>query len=236
MRPPTIEQMPPREEERAPSKMELVLMRHGQAESQDKNAALSEQGMEQATGAARALIERIAASGGGIIKLVTSPVRRARETGEVIRRTMIELLSDDKYNNVKLLESRANVREPLKAAGLMPTIQALDRENPVQFWLEHPNVVPGKTPADMSVPIEKIVATMQQVAQKIKADVPVYYVAVTHEIPQAALLNAMTGETLTDFGGAIKNCEAITVDVTGIPGISPTFTFRDHSGIIPVEN
>src|SRR3989338_6866626 len=82
--------------------IELYLFRHGQAENQGLEAGLTVQGVEQAKEAAKNLLTRIIEAGGGVIKFMSSPVKRAKQTSEIMQQTIQNVISEERLEQVRL--------------------------------------------------------------------------------------------------------------------------------------
>lgn len=217
----------PNETTPKPRELELIFLRHGQSASQEINAALTEQGRRQAEEAGERILNHVVACGGGAIKIVRSPVHRAFETGDIVEQTIERLITERKLEeSVHLLTSTYKHRETLRAAGLFEKLQSLKQPNPIEYWLEHPESIPGTTPAEISKNLQTMIATMQKVTNKLPPGEKIFYIGVTHEIPEAALLKTLTGKTPTEFGGTIKNCESISVHLTAKSNELPQIEFR----------
>lgn len=216
------------EQEPQQRRTELILMRHGQATSQEKTAVLSELGKQQAREAAERLLSEILNQGGGILKIVKSPVKRAVETGNIVEQTIERLISERGVTNVRLLKSTATTRSPLRAPGLMPRLKKFNEQDPVGHWLKHPEILNDATPEIIVAELQKTISTMQAVNSKLNPNDHLFYVAVTHEIPQAALLNKVTGKNLDELGGGVKNCETVTITFTDDPKTATELSFRNE--------
>ncbi|MBI2444643.1 MAG: histidine phosphatase family protein [Candidatus Magasanikbacteria bacterium] len=218
------------EAEPSPRRLELILLRHGQAESQEKDAALNETGQHQAARAAEEIIEHVLAGGGGVVKIVRSSVRRAQETGAIIEETIRRLIAERGLGDkIRLIESRAKTRAPLVAAGIMRQLQILNAERPVEHWIENPEILPDKKPSDVAKSLQEMTTKMQQIVNKLRPGETIYYIGVTHEIPQAAFLNTITHQTLAELGGPIKNGESFTITLSNKPNAAPVLSFRGQT-------
>lgn len=205
----------------------LFLLRHGEAVDQSLEAELSENGVLQAKTVAKELLDQIQKEGGGTVKIISSPVKRAKQTANIIEETMNSHLSEHSEIPVKMMHQRE--RDALKAGGVIGPLmkQGIEYEQTVQYWLENPEIVPGRTPKKIADTIRAVVMKLEKMSERLPTGEKIYYLGITHEIPQAALLFQEIGKTPRDFGGNVKNCEAIKIEMSGGKNESPILTFRD---------
>ncbi len=204
--------------------VELRFIRHAEAEDQSIDAALTQIGREHAKEKAIEILSEIVQNGGGLIKFLTSPVRRAQETQSIMEGTIRERIAQEHIENVDILISRT--RQSIQAGGVIGPLAKEGIEDPVEYWLQNPNVLEGKEPENIAERLNKIVRISNRVSEGLPEGRKIYYLAITHEVPQAAFLNQITGKTLNELGGGMENCEDIRVNLSGIPDEVPKVIFR----------
>ena len=185
---------------------------------------LSERGIEQAKVAAQNLVREITEQGGGVVKFVSSPTKRAKQTSVVLQQTISEILSKEQINNIRLMNPRD--RESLKAAGVIGPLMKRGIDDPVDYWLKNPETLEGKSPSKTAERLYEMIDRLQKMANRLSPGEKIYYIGVTHEVPQAALLNQTSGKTLSDLGGKVKNCEWLKVEMNGRSEEGATIKFR----------
>jgi len=205
--------------------IDFHLLRHAEAAGEGIDVPLSETGQVQAQEAAQALLQEVVAKGGGAIKFMASPVRRARETAEIMQQTIEAALAEQKISNVRLMLLRQ--REALHSAGVIGPLKAQGIEDPVEYWLSHPESVAGANPEAVAERLRGVINHLQALSDRLPPGERIHYVGVTHEVPQAALLNNLSGKTLNELGGRIKNCEPIEINFQGDSDSGPELVFRD---------
>lgn len=244
------EQTESREKRERGRDIAFYLFRHAQATGQESEAELTEQGRKQAEEAAENLLEHIIEQGGGIIKFLSSPTTRAKQTAEIIQRVISKIIIDKNVQNVRLITSTQNLQnvrlttptpprkhDALKSGGVVRTLKKLNIDDPMDHWLQHPDVLEGKSPAEIASRVQKIIDNLQKMADRLpRSEEKIYYVGVTHETPQAALLNQISKKTLNDFGGQMSNCESIRIELKGNTDEPPTISFRDQTIAMPVNH
>lgn len=205
--------------------VDVYLFRHGEAVGEGTDAELSPQGVEQAKKTISDLLKQITEKGGGAVKFISSPVRRAAQTAEIMQSTLEQSIAEQGIQNIRILSPRT--REVLKAAGVIGPLKQQGIENPIEYWLNNPESLEGKSPQKLAEQMRELIVFLKKVADRLPPGEKIYYVGVTHEVPQAALLNQLTGKTLEELGGGIKNCEPITIQLEGKSDHNPKITFRD---------
>ena len=202
--------------------MELYLFRHGEAESQEKEAKLSKVGRLQAEETAILLLIEINVQGGGLLKMIHSPTPRAKETFDIMLRT----IEANMGHQLRVLHPR--IATALEAGGVIGPLlkRGIPYEETVEYWLCNPHTVDGKSPDIIGKKSEKIIRRLKRTADRLPAGVKIFYVGVTHEIPQAGLLYRVTGKKLSELGGGIKNCESIRVNLGTGSEAPPCLYFR----------
>lgn len=108
--------------------MDIFLVRHGEASAswgQDPDPGLSDLGEQQAIAAARSLRSRLSAD----VKLVSSPLQRARETAEPLAQTLgLEVTIDDAFREIPA---------PVPLAQRKPWLRGFMK----QSWKEQPEAL-----------------------------------------------------------------------------------------------
>ena len=205
--------------------IEFYLFRHAEAADQGVDAELTERGEKQAEEAAQNLVRQIIEQGGGVIKFLSSPVKRAKRTSEIMQQTISEILSEQQIKNMRLMNPRD--REALKAAGVIGPLKQRGIDDPINYWLNNPEILEGKSPSKIAEPLHEVIDFLQKMADRLPSGEKIYYIGVTHEVPQAALLNQTSGKTLEELGGNIQNCESMKIELKGNSKEMPTIKFRD---------
>lgn len=206
--------------------IELYLFRHAEASNQGLESELTGQGKEQAKKAAQDLLTQIIEQGGGVIKFLSSPVKRAKQTSEIMQQVIQEIITDKHLENIRLMTPRE--REALKAAGVLGPLKGWGIDDPVDYWLENPDVIEGKSPTETAKTLQEVIDLLQKMANRLPHGEKIYYVGITHEVPQAALLNQVSGKTLNELGGNIQNCESIRVGLKGGSDEESAIVFRNQ--------
>lgn len=212
-----------RESEKGGREVDVYFYRHAEAEGEGVEAGLTEVGRQQARQAAEDLLGEITGAG-GVIKFLSSPVRRAQETAGIMRGFIAEAIERSNIQNIRLMSSRE--RDAVKAAGVIGPLRNKGIEDPIEHWLRNPGAVEGKSPEVISRKVQDLLKIIKKVTDRLPPGEKVNYVTVTHEVPQAALLNSATGKTLNEQGGGIKNCESFKVHMEGKSEKKPTLNFR----------
>src|SRR3989338_7820109 len=121
----------------------VYFYRHAEAPGQGKEIDITENGIEQARKAAELFYEQIKEKG-GLVKFLPSPIKRCVQTAEKMEERLRELLEQNKSSNVSIYKSKT--RPKVGLLGIAPTLRKMGIENDIlEYWLEHPDVVPGKT-------------------------------------------------------------------------------------------
>lgn len=156
----------------------VYLVRHGEAESQEKDARLSERGRLQAKCAALRILDDAWMQDERLhVQLAFSPVGRAVETHDIIRAALIA------ESPSRMTIGTSSADERIQAGGVIgPLIKSgIPYELSVEHWLRNPTCIPGKEPDVITARVEQFLrAAMQEQADVI--------VGVTHEIPLAAYI------------------------------------------------
>lgn len=205
--------------------IDVYLFRHGEAQGEGVGAELTEKGRGQAREAGRKLFTQIKESGGGVIKLFRSPLRRAEQTAEIMQATIAEMLTEQEEGNIRLMKERD--REALRAPGVIGPLRKQGIEDPIEYWLRNPQILEGKNPEIVAERLKRLLNRLKKIADRLPPGEKVYYICVTHEVPQAALLNQLTGKTLNELGGGIENCESTLVQIKGKKEEPLRIIFRD---------
>lgn len=213
-----------KEAETCGREINAYFLRHGEAEGGDEDAVLSERGRQQAREAISGLLEQIEKQGGGAVKFFFSPTRRARETGEEMENTARKILSEKPYPKIRLMAPHGRVE--LRSAGVIGPLREAGIKDPIEHWLNNPEVLEGKNPKVFAERLTSLLNVLKKVADRLPAGEKIHYICVTHEVPQAALLNRVTGKTLNQLGGNINNCEALRVNIKGKTEEAPKIIFR----------
>lgn len=193
--------------------IDFYLFRHAEASGEGLNSELTERGKEQAAKAAQDLLEQIIQKGGGVIKFLSSPVRRAKITSEIMQNAIQEIITERQIKEVRLMSPRD--REALRAAGVIGPLKERGIDDPIDYWLKNPDALEGKNPTETAQKLQEMISFFQKVADRLPAGEKIYYIGVTHEVPQAAFLHEISGQTLNELGGNIQNCESIKVELVG---------------------
>src|SRR3989338_854754 len=214
--------------------IDLYLIRHGEAESQEKTAKLSSKGKLQAEVATLRILSDIWSQGGGLLKFQNSPTLRAQETCDIMRTTSQRIVESSEHSPIKLYDSRQS--KFLEAAGVIGPLMKMGvpYEEAVEHWLTNPEVVEGKTPRIIYEHLREYLRRGQKLADLYPKREKTYYIGVTHEVPLAALLSQISGRTLDELGGSIQNCESTEIGLKGKSGESPTIRFRGKE--MKIEN
>lgn len=214
--------------------VDLHLIRHGEAESQEKNAKLSSRGRLQAEVEALCLLADIWSQGGGLLKYFNSPTPRAKETADIILAKTQKIIESSKYSPIKLYNPSATTS--LEAAGVIGPLMkmGIPYEKSIEHWLTNPEAVKGKTPRVIYERLQEFLRRGQKLADRLPMGEKIYYIGVTHEVPQAALLHQTSGMTLNELGGSIQNCEPIKIEFKGKSEEDATIKFRDKK--MKIEN
>lgn len=207
--------------------VDLYLIRHGEAESQEKNAKLSSRGRLQAEIEALCLLSDIWSQGGGLLKFYNSPTPRAQETSAIMRAKAQKVIESSEHSPIKLYNPRA--AKSLEAAGVIGPLMKMGvpYEKAIEHWLTNPEAVQDKTPQVIFERLKEFLRRGQKLADRLPEGEKIYYIGVTHEVPQAALLNQISGKTLNELGGNIKNCEPMRIELKGKSEEGATIKFRD---------
>lgn len=207
--------------------VDLYLIRHGEAESQEKNAKLSSKGRLQAEIAAFCLLSDIWSQGGGLLKFCNSPTPRAQETSDIMQAKIQKIIESSKNSPIKLYNPR--VTTSLEAAGVIGPLMkmGIPYEKAIEHWLTNPEVVEGKTPRVIYKRLQEFLRRGQRLADRLPPGEKIFYIGVTHEVPQVALLNQVSGKTLKEFGGSIQNCELIRIGLKGKSEEGAIIKFRN---------
>jgi broad specificity phosphatase PhoE len=207
-------------------KIDLYFIRHGEAEDQGAEAALTEPGKLQTKQVALQLLEIVVSEGGGVIKIGTSSVRRALETADIIQEVIGEAIASRGIQGIDLMTLRK--RDGLKAAGVIGALNEQGISDPIEYWLRNPNSLEGKNPAQSAQNLQDFIDKAEAIAKRLLPGKKIYYFNITHEVPQAAFLNQKTNKTLNEMGGNINNCEFIKVAIDGdLPEESTKIAFRE---------
>lgn len=223
--PENLDNLERKEKEPMGREIDFYLFRHAEASGEGTDAEITEQGKEQTKEAARSLFQKIIQEGGGVIKFLSSPVRRAKETSEIMQFTLQEILTQQKIRNLRLMTPRD--REALRAAGVIGPLRQRGIDDPIEHWLKNPKSLEGKSPQKTAEELQAIVDLMQKIADRLPKGERIYYIGITHEVPQAALLHQVSGKTLNELGGNIRNCESMKIELKGKSEKGATIKFRD---------
>lgn len=205
--------------------VDVYFFRHGQATGESPDAELTSLGKRQAEEAAERLLQEVQAAG-GVIKFLSSRTKRAAQTMETMRACVQRAIAERNITNVRLLHSKE--RTAITAAGVVGPLKKRGIEDPVEYWLTHPDVLEGKSPEEISRKVKGMLHIIKKVADRLPPGEKVHYAAVTHEVPQVALLHSATGKTLNELGGNIENCESFQVRIEGRSGKNPVVNFRGN--------
>ena len=207
--------------------VDLYLIRHGEAESQEKSAKLSSKGGLQAEVAALCLLSDIWSQGGGLLKLFNSPTPRAKETSDIMQTKIQKIIESAKHSPINLYNPR--ITASLEAAGVIGPLMkmGIPYEKTIEHWLMNPEAVEGKTPQVIYKHLQEFLHRGQRSADRLPPGEKIYYIGITHEVPQAALLHQASGKTLNELGGSIKNCELMKIKFEGKSKEAAIIEFRD---------
>lgn len=205
--------------------VDVYLFRHAEAAEQGVETELTGRGIEQAKEAATSLISQIQEQGGGVIKFLSSPVKRAKQTSEIMQQTIAAALIEQEIDNIRLIIPRD--REALRAPGVVGPLARQGIEDPIEYWFANPDVLPGKNPEQIAERLRELLGLLKKVADRLPPGEKIHYVGVTHEVPQAALLHQLSGKTLNELGGSVKNCEPVTIHIEGKSEEGPQILFRN---------
>lgn len=212
----------------------VYFYRHAEAPGQGKEVDITENGKAQARGAAELLYNQIKQEG-GMVKFLPSPIKRCVQTAKIMEDRLRELLSQDKDSKIEMYDSK--VRSKVGLPGIAPKLREMGHgDDMIEYWLTHPEVVPGKSPSQISGKVEDILRVIKKVADRVKPGTRIHYIYVSHEPYTAAFMNQLTGKTLPELGGDIKNCEAMTIKMEGRSDKLAEVSFRDVSKEIDLSN
>lgn len=207
------------------AQVNVYFFRHAEALGQGREVDITENGKSQAREAARSLYKSLKQSG-GLVKFVTSPVKRCIQTAEIMEEELARLKAQEPQDNLQLMRRKQRTKVGLPGVG--PVLKQMGIEtDQIDYWLEHPDVVPEKTPTDISKRVEDILKVLQRVADRVKPDSNITYVYITHEPYHGAVLNKVTGKTLKELGGDVDITDPMKVQVVGNSDKNPQITFRD---------
>jgi broad specificity phosphatase PhoE len=207
------------------SEIELYLFRHAEALDQGLDSELTEQGIAQAKEAAEALIKEIIDRGGGIIKFLSSPIKRARQTSQIMQQVIKGILFQQHLDSIRLLRPRD--RNVLRAAGVVGALMERGIADPVNYWLHNPEALDGKNPGKTALELLKFIETLRKVSDRLPSGERIFYIGITHDAPLAALLNRLSGNDLNELGGNLKNCESMRIEIMGKSEKGAVVHFRD---------
>lgn len=231
------EKFKPEKKEKEPQyrHVEVHIFRHGEAEGEKREAHLTKEGRKQSMVAAENLLKNIKAEGGGVIKIFYSPLVRALETAKIFEEAINKLLQKepDEFQGTHLMKTHP--REKLTGLGAYGELKKRGIEDPVEYWLQNPKAIKGKNPELLAERLLDLTETAQRVASKIGPGEPVHYVWVTHEMPIATLLHKVSGKTLKEFGGSVKNCEELILDMARVQEENPKLEFRGEKFTTPLD-
>lgn len=206
--------------------VDFYLFRHAEASGEGLDSELTERGKDQAIKAAQNLLEQIIQGGGGVIKFLSSPVRRAKVTSEIMQHAIQEILVERQIKDIRLISPRD--RDALRAAGVIGPLKERGVDDPIDYWLKNPNALEGKCPSEIARKLQEMISFFQKIADRLPAGEKIYYIGVTHEVPQAALLHKVGGRTLNELGGNIQNCESIKIELVGKSDKGASIKFRNE--------
>ncbi len=209
--------------------VDLYLIRHGETVSQEKSSRLSPKGRLQAEVEALCLLLDIWSQGGGLLKFYNSPTPRAQETSDIMLAKAQKIIGSSEHSPIKLYNPQ--VAASLEAAGIIGPLMkmGISYEKIIEYWLTNPEAVEGKAPRVIYERLQKFLRRGQKLADRLPGGKKIHYVGVTHEAPQAALLNQINGKTLNELGGKIQNCESIKIEFRGDSDENPSISFRDRT-------
>lgn len=212
----------------------VYFYRHAEALGQGKDLDITEKGIEQAREAGELFYNQIKERG-GMVKFLSSPIKRCVQTAKIMEDRLRELSDQDESSKTNILQPR--VRSKVGLPGIAPTLRQMGHDTDmIEYWLTHPDVVPGKTPLEISKKIENILRIIQKVANRLKEGTNVTYVYISHEPYTAAFMNQLTGKTLSELGGDIGNCEAMKIEVEGRSDKPAEVSFRGLNKEIDLGN
>lgn len=214
-----------REHEPKGREIDVYFFRHGQATGQAPDAELTELGGEQAREAAETLLQKIVAEGGGVIKFLSSPVRRAVQTREIMETYISNAVTQQEIRNIRLMEPRE--RTSMVAPGITKPLKEKGIADPTEYWLTHPDVLVGKNPHEVASKIQRLLRVIKKTADRLPPGEKIFYAPVLHEPVQAAFFFQATGKTPKDVGGTLRNGESFRVHIEGKSKKNPTLSFRD---------
>ena len=199
----------------------IYLMRHAEAESQEKDAKLSERGRFQARHAALKLALDLWESDWPArpkVQFYYSPVGRAVETHQI---THDRVRTNPDYFPVELLDSVAEER--IQAGGVIGPLMksGIAYEQTVEHWLRNPECVPGRQPRVIAARLGEFLGDCFE-----RTDDAVI-VAITHEIPLAAFLHQMG---YRPDACSVRNCEWLRIDFDE-KNVQMQFRDRTHYGM-----
>lgn len=216
--------MEARESQPNSPELNVYFYRHGEALGQGSDVDITEKGVTQARQAMDGLYNQINIEG-SLVKFVSSPIKRCVQTAEAMEQRLRELIDTNKNQSIKIMAQRKRAKVGLP--GIAPTLRKLGVEDPMEYWLTHPDVVEGKTPADISKRIEDMLKVFHKVADRVDPGTKINYVFVTHEPYHAAFINQKMGKRLSEVGGDIKNLESMKIHIKGKSEEPVKFEFRD---------
>lgn len=148
--------------------VDIYLFRHAEASGDGIADGLTENGIEQAKLASSKFLESVHSDGGGSIKFLTSPTRRAEQTAEVMKSTMAEIINRQKLEDINLLVSHK--RNELRTAGIVGNLRQQGIIDPIQHWLEKPDLFPDKTPEQVARRLKDVLDSIRQLADRLSTN------------------------------------------------------------------
>jgi broad specificity phosphatase PhoE len=219
--------MPTEKKESQPKgrEVDVYFFRHGQATGESPSEELTPLGRHQAEEAAEKLLQELQ-SVGGVIKFLSSQYNRAEQTMDIMQEYMQKAIIERNISNLRLLNARE--RAAINAVGVTKELKDKGIESPIEYWLNNPDVLEGRSLAEISGKIKQMLSTIKKVADRLPLGEKIHYIAISHEAPEAALIHSATGKTLNEMGGKIKNCESFQVQIEGKSEKNPILNFRGN--------
>lgn len=211
-----------------PRAIEVYMVRHGkQADYGDYHSPLSPQGKQQARQFAYTLAKNIGYKE-SIIKIKFSEELRAKQTAQLIKEEINQLIKNGLLPHAKLLADHPT--KQLKTTGaLKPIMDAgVPYEKAMEEWLNHTEKYStARTPDEIKQEIDYLVDITSRTAERIPEQGPgIIYVWVTHETSIGAVMQALANKTPAEMGGSIGHLEPLKISFDKTNPHEPHVYFR----------
>ena len=186
--------------------IELHFIRHGEPINYSYDAGITPKSVKQAEKFGRDLIHQI--RDGELVKLVTSPQKRATETLDGIEKGMKASLKDHADKKVVLYTEGRKRRNEVRMFEIIDRKtdwfnKFKDDEDSIKYWLDNPDEV-AEPPEKVLQRMEKFIKRMKAVSEFLPSGPKVHYVIVTHSGPMRVLLRKSFTKTDVDYGESMN--------------------------------